>query len=137
MNTLTTFAATPAIQAVTNPFEGETPDFGFFGIEFQNAFVGIVAGLWGIVIILLGASLLWNLGKWGWARQHGMSDDMEDGATGVKRSGVALLLTALFGVIIGGILQVSGGLTTPTEEGQEPAAATFTHTDNVSSNLRA
>ncbi|EME36540.1 hypothetical protein C884_00334 [Kocuria palustris PEL] len=97
--------------AATNPFEGETPDFSYFGIEFQNAFVGLVAGLWGIVIILLGASLLWNLGKWGWARQRGMTDDLEDGMEGVKRSAIALICTALFGVIIGAILQVSGNLT--------------------------
>lgn len=97
--------------AVDNPFQGENPDFEFFGVQFKNALVGLVTGLWGVVIIVLGGALLWNSGKWGWARQRGMSDDMEDGATGMKRSGAALLAVALFGVIIGAILQVTGNFT--------------------------
>ncbi len=99
------------IHAVDNPFQGKTPDFEFFGVTFKNAAVGIVTGLWGIIIILLGAALLWNAGKWGWARQRGMSDDMEDGMTGLKRSAVALGVVALFGVIIGAILQITGNFT--------------------------
>lgn len=97
--------------AVENPFQGENPNFEFFGIQFKNALVGLVTGLWGVIIIGLGAALLWNAGKWGWARQRGMSDDMEDGATGMKRSAAALLAVAMFGVIIGAILQVTGNFT--------------------------
>lgn len=97
--------------AIENPFQGKNPNFDFFGIQFKNAAVGLVTGLWGLVIIGLGAALLWNAGKWGWARQRGMSDDMEDGATGVKRSGAALLAVAMFGVIVGAILQVTGNFT--------------------------
>lgn len=96
------------IIAVDNPFKGKSPDFDFFGVTFKNAAVGIVTGLWGIIIILLGAALLWNAGKWGWARQRGMSDDMEDGMTGLKRSAAALGVVALFGVLIGAILQITG-----------------------------
>nr|WP_179193065.1 hypothetical protein [Thermococcus litoralis] len=103
--------ASGKLVAVDNPFEGENPDFEFFGVQFKNALVGLVTGLWGVIIIFLGAALLWNAGKWGWARQRGMSDDMEDGATGMKRSGAALLAVAMFGVIIGAILQVTGNFT--------------------------
>lgn len=102
-----TILATGNLVAAENPFSGENPNFEFFGIQFKNAAVGLITGLWGIIIIALGGALLWNLGKWGWARQRGMSDDMGDGATGMKRSGAALAATALFGVLVGAIIQIS------------------------------
>jgi hypothetical protein len=45
--------------------------------------------------------------KWGFARQRGHSDDIEEGASGAKKSGIAFAAVAGASVILGGILALT------------------------------
>src|SRR4051794_22553520 len=93
--------------AADNPLDGVTPNINVFGVQFQGAIQLILGGIWALVLILVTAAFLMNLGKWGIARQRGHSDDIADGADGAKRSGVAFAAVAGAGVIIGGILALT------------------------------
>ncbi len=94
--------------AADNPLDGVTPNIDVFGVKFKGAIQLILGGIWALVLILVTAAFLWNLGKWGVARQRGHSDDISDGADGAKRSGVAFAAVAGASVIIGGILALTG-----------------------------
>ncbi len=94
--------------AADNPLDGVTPNIDVFGVKFKGAMQLILGGIWALVLILVTAAFLWNLGKWGVARQRGHSDDISDGADGAKRSGVAFAAVAGASVIIGGILALTG-----------------------------
>ncbi|MGC0239565.1 hypothetical protein [Arthrobacter sp. SD76] len=93
--------------AAENPLDGVTPNIDVFGIEFKSAFQLILGGIWALALFLVTAAFLWNLAKWGVARQRGHSDDIADGADGAKRSGVAFGAVAGASVIIGGILALT------------------------------
>jgi hypothetical protein len=93
--------------AADNPLDGVTPNINVFGVQFQGAIQLILGGIWALVLILVTAAFLMNLGKWGIARQRGHSDDIADGADGAKRSGVAFAAVAGASVIIGGILALT------------------------------
>ncbi|MFM9431983.1 hypothetical protein [Arthrobacter sp. MP_2.3] len=94
--------------AADNPLDGVTPNIDVFGVKFKGAIQLILGGIWALVLILVTAAFLWNLGKWGVARQRGHSDDISDGADGAKRSGIAFAAVAGASVIIGGILALTG-----------------------------
>lgn len=89
-----------------NPLDGVKPNFKLLGVEFENAFQGILAGVWGFCIAVVVLFLLINTAKWGIARQQGRQDDLEDGMTGMKRSGVALGCLAAAGIIVGAIFAI-------------------------------
>ena len=84
-----------------------------------------------LVLILVTAAFLMNLGKWGIARQRGHSDDIADGADGAKRSGVAVILVgavamslALIAVLfLREIPLQTGGPPTPVREGAAAVGA--------------
>lgn len=103
-NTLTTRSVSAAAE---NPLDGVTPNINVFGVQFQGAIQLILGGLWALVLILVTAAFLMNLGKWGIARQRGHSDDIADGADGAKRSGIAFAAVSGASVIIGGILALT------------------------------
>lgn len=94
--------------AASNPLDGVTPSIDVFGVKFKGAIQLILGGIWALALVLVTAAFLWNLGKWGVARQRGHSDDISDGADGAKRSGVAFAAVAGASVIIGGILALTG-----------------------------
>jgi hypothetical protein len=102
-----TITALSISAAADNPLDGVTPNISVFGIQFQGAIQLILGGLWALVLVLVTAAFLMNLGKWGIARQRGHSDDIADGADGAKRSGVAFAAVAGASVIIGGILALT------------------------------
>ena len=93
--------------AADNPLDGVTPNINVFGVQFQGAIQLILGGLWALVLILVTAAFLMNLGKWGIARQRGHSDDIEEGAAGAKKSGIAFAAVAGASVILGGILALT------------------------------
>ena len=94
--------------AADNPLDGVTPSIDVFGVQFKGAIQLILGGIWALALILVTAAFLWNLAKWGFARQRGHSDDISDGAEAAKRSGVAFGAVAGASVIIGGILALTG-----------------------------
>ncbi|MFE4080408.1 hypothetical protein [Paenarthrobacter sp. YIM B13468] len=90
-----------------NPLGGVTPNINVFGVQFTGAMQLILGGLWAIVLFLLAGAFLWNLMKWGVARQRGHADDIEEGASGAKKTGIAFGAAAGASVILGGILALT------------------------------
>jgi hypothetical protein len=96
-----------AVLSAQNPLDGVTPDISVFGVKFQSAIQLILGGIWALALILVAAAFLWNLAKWGFARNRGHSDDIEEGASGAKKSGIAFAAVAGASVILGGILALT------------------------------
>jgi hypothetical protein len=93
--------------AADNPLGGVTPNINVFGVKFTGAMQLILGGIWALVLFLLAAAFLWNLMKWGIARQRGHADDIEEGASGAKKTGIAFGAAAGASVILGGILALT------------------------------
>lgn len=96
-----------AVPTIDNPLDGVTPSIDVFGVKFEGAVQLVLGGLWALVLILLAAAFLWNLMKWGVARNRGHSDDIEEGASGAKKTGIAFGATACASVILGAFLALA------------------------------
>ena len=96
-----------AVPAAENPLDGVAPRLDVFGVEFEGAVQLILAGIWALALVLVAAKFLWNLAKWGFARDRGHSDDIEEGASAAKKSGIAFGALAGASVILGGILTLT------------------------------
>lgn len=96
-----------AVPAIENPLDGVTPSIDVFGVKFTGAIQLILGGLWALALLFLAGAFIWNIMKWGVARQRGHSDDIEEGATGAKKSGIAFGAAAGASVILGGILALA------------------------------
>ncbi|MFB8369650.1 hypothetical protein ACLKOZ_15760 [Arthrobacter sp. R4] len=90
--------------AIENPLDGVTPKLDVFGVKFEGATQLILAGIWALALVLVAAKFLWNIAKWGLAKDRGHSDDISEGAAGAKKSGIAFGALAGASVILGGIL---------------------------------
>ncbi|WP_394163541.1 hypothetical protein [Galactobacter valiniphilus] len=97
-------------EKVDNPLKGVSPNLEVFGVKFTNAISLILGGAWALALVVAVFFMIKNGASWAAARQRGMSDDMEDGATGLKRSALAFALIAALGVIVGAILNLIGML---------------------------
>lgn len=110
--------------AIDNPLDGVTPSISVFGVKFEGAVQLILGGLWAVVLILLTGAFLWNLMKWGVARNRGHSDDIEEGAAGAKKTGIAFACAAGASVIIGALLFIASTASEPAPPAPTaPAAA--------------
>ena len=58
-------AATLILAKGTNPWDGITPDFSVFGVEFTKAWQKILGGAWGLVFVWLAFSALRAAGDGG------------------------------------------------------------------------
>ncbi|VXC40682.1 conserved hypothetical protein [Arthrobacter sp. 9V] len=96
-----------AVPLIDNPLDGVTPSIDVLGVKFEGAVQMVLGALWALALILLAGAFIWNLMKWGIARNRGHSDDLEDGAAGAKKTGIAFGAAAGASVIIGGILALA------------------------------
>ncbi|MCD4850598.1 hypothetical protein LN996_07230 [Arthrobacter sp. AK01] len=96
-----------AVPTIDNPLDGVTPSIDVLGVKFTGAVQMVLGALWALALILLAGMFIWNLMKWGIARNRGHSDDIEDGAAGAKKTGIAFGAAAGASVIIGGILALA------------------------------
>lgn len=96
-----------AVPLIDNPLDGVTPSIDVLGVKFTGAVQMVLGAIWALALILLAGMFIWNLMKWGIARNRGHSDDIEDGAAGAKKTGVAFGAAAGASVIIGGILALA------------------------------
>ncbi|WP_217376137.1 hypothetical protein [Paenarthrobacter ureafaciens] len=96
-----------AVPLIDNPLEGVVPSIAVFGVKFTGAAQLILGGLWALALLILAGFFIWNLMKWGIARNRGHSDDIEEGASGAKKTGIAFGAAAGASVILGGILALA------------------------------
>ncbi|YCK79811.1 hypothetical protein M1D89_01925 (plasmid) [Arthrobacter sp. D3-18] len=96
-----------AVPTIDNPLDGVTPSISVFGVKFEGAVQLILGGLWALALLILAGYFIWNLMKWGIAKNRSHSDDIEEGAAGAKKTGMAFGAAAGASVILGGILALA------------------------------
>jgi uncharacterized membrane protein len=92
-----------------NPLDGILPDFNIFGTEFTELWQKLVAGLWGIGIILAVVFLIIGIVKMASASSGGNPNEYKTARTQAMWAGISLGILAALAVIVGAILAVFGG----------------------------
>lgn len=97
-------AAQPSILASTNPFDGVTPNFDVFGIEFNNAWRKALGAFWAFAFVVAGFASVAAVFKFLMARKNGYAQQMGDSRTeliwSVSGFGVLTALPLLAGAFI-------------------------------------
>ena len=97
-------AASVGVPAGYNPIDGVNPDPSVFGIEFESTLQMVLAGVWGVALVLCVIWMAIGGAKWGMAKKQGRADDLTEGAEAFKSSSVAFGVTAALGLVVGAIL---------------------------------
>lgn len=97
MSNITTLAAN------VNPFDGITPDFAIFGAEFTELWQKVLAGAWGLALVVCAIFLIVAF-----SRISTASAQQNDGALATAKSqaawsGIGLALCLAVAVIFGAI----------------------------------
>jgi|SRR2546430_14428975 len=87
-----------------NPFDGVTPDFSVFGVEFTAAWEKLLAGLWGLAFVLVAFGAIRSAVALQSARRKGLRYSVLEHAESAKRTVLALIVLAGLGVIFGAVL---------------------------------
>lgn len=99
-----TTEATSILAAGVNPFDGITPDFSVFGVEFTKAWQKILAGVWGLVFVWLAFSALRAAGEYASARKGGYAQSMSEKTTGLRDALTALGICVALPFIFAGVI---------------------------------
>lgn len=94
--------------AIDNPLDGIVPDFLSFGGAFTELWQKLLAGLWGIGIILTVVFLIIAIVKMGSASSGGNPNEYKTARTQAMWAGIALGVLAALAVIVGAILALFG-----------------------------
>jgi len=97
-----------ALPMIDNPLDGIVPDFSIFGVEFTQLWQKIIAGLWGIAIILAIAFVLVGVTQMAAATSGGNPSAYKDARNQAMWAGISLGILAALGVIVGAILALFG-----------------------------
>lgn len=91
-----------------DPFKGVVPDFSVFGADFTTWWQKLLAGFWGLAIVVAGAGLLVAALKYRSQKSHGYAQGTLESADDLKRWGVSSGIILGAGVIFGGLVAVFG-----------------------------
>lgn len=91
-------------QGSRNPFDGITPDFNVFGIQFTKAWQKVLAGLWGLTFVWLAGGALRAAYQLQEAKKGGYSAGVLEHTDGIKRLGMALAVVSGIGIIFGAVV---------------------------------
>ncbi|MDQ0894504.1 hypothetical protein [Agromyces ramosus] len=94
--------------AIDNPLDGIIPDFSIFGAEFTQLWQKLLAGLWGIGIILAIVFLIIGIVKMASASSSGNPNEYKTARTQAMWAGISLGVLAALAVIVGAILALFG-----------------------------
>lgn len=93
--------------AVPNPLNNIVPNFTIFGTEFTQLWQKLIAGLWGLAIIVAVVYLILGVGAM--AAASGVSANPMAHAEGRRKAigaAIAIAVLAALGVIVGAILNI-------------------------------
>lgn len=93
---------------IDNPLDGILPDFSIFGVEFTQFWQKIVAGLWGLAIILAIIFVIVGVTNMAAATSGGNPSAYKDARNQAMWSGISLGVLAALAVIVGAILALFG-----------------------------
>jgi hypothetical protein len=94
--------------AIANPLDGILPDFSLFGTEFTELWQKLLAGVWGIGIILAVFFLTIGIVKMAGASSGGNPNEYKISRNQAMWAGISLGVLAALAVIVGAILAVFG-----------------------------
>lgn len=96
------------VTAVDNPFDGVLPDFTIFGAEFTELWQKILAGAWGLSIVIAAIFLIVAIVKMAGASASENPGAHKQARSQAMWSGIALACLAGIAVITGAILTLVG-----------------------------
>lgn len=96
------------IRTIENPLNGVLPDFSIFGVQFTQLWQKLLAGAWGIAIVICVVFLLIGIASMATATAGSNPMEYKVGRQKAIWAGISLGLLAAFAVIVGGILAVFG-----------------------------
>ena len=96
------------LRTLENPLNGILPDFTIFGAEFTALWQKLVAGVWGIGIILAIVFLIIGIIKMASASSGGNPNEYKTARNQAMWAGISLGILAALAVIVGAILAVFG-----------------------------
>lgn len=91
-----------------NPFDGITPDFTVFGVEFTNWWQLLLGGAWAIGFIIAAFQAILAIVTYMSAKNDNRSGDVADAVKGMKRWGLGVLLLASVPLIFTIITLIAG-----------------------------
>lgn len=94
--------------AIDNPLNGVVPDFTIFGAEFTQLWQKLLAGLWGLALVLCVAFLILGLIKMGAASTSQNPNAHSAASKQAAMAGIGLGIVAAVAVIVGAILAIFG-----------------------------
>ena len=101
-------AAKPKPPPSNDPFQGVVPDFSVFGTDFTSWWQKLLAGLWGLSIVIAAGGLLIAALKYRSSKQNGYVQGTLESAQELKQWGVSSGIILGAGVIFGGLVAVFG-----------------------------
>ena len=96
------------IHTIDNPLNGILPNFGIFGVQFTQLWQKLLAGAWGMAIVVAIVFLVIGLTSMATATAGSNPMDYKIGRTKAIWAAISLGLLAALVVIVGGILAVFG-----------------------------
>ncbi|CRK57000.1 hypothetical protein [Alloactinosynnema sp. L-07] len=94
----------PAPGGAQNPFDGVTPDFAVFGVEFTEAWQKVLGGMWGLAFVAVAFGAIRAVVELQHAKRGGHQTSVLEHSESAKRSGLALAALAGLGIIFGAVV---------------------------------
>ncbi|QSE87943.1 hypothetical protein JWS13_04335 (plasmid) [Rhodococcus pseudokoreensis] len=98
--------AATTILAAENPFDGVTPDFSIFGLQFTQAWQKVLGGFWGIGFVVTAFSAIRATVALARAKKGGYGVQVAEQTEDAKWAGIAFGALSMLGVIVGGVITV-------------------------------
>lgn len=98
--------AATTILAAPNPFDGVTPDFSIFGLQFTQAWQKLLGGAWGIGFVFTAFSAIRATVALARAKKGGYGVQVAEQTEDAKWAGIAFGALSMLGVIVGGVIAV-------------------------------
>ncbi|MEB0004279.1 hypothetical protein QN357_15225 [Cryobacterium sp. RTC2.1] len=96
------------VHTIDNPLNGILPNFTIFGAEFTQLWQKLLAGIWGIGIILAVAFLIIGVTRMASASSGGNPNEYKTARNQSLWAGISMGVLASLAVIVGAILTVFG-----------------------------
>ncbi len=96
------------LKSIENPLDGVLPNFSIFGAEFTVLWQKLLAGLWGIAIVLAVVFLILGIISMGKASSGGNPQQYKEGRGQALWAGISLGGLSALAVIVGGVLAIFG-----------------------------
>lgn len=94
--------------ASNNPFDGVAPNFSIFGVQFNAWWKKMLAGLWGLAIIVCAAKLFPAALSMHRSRSVGNAVSLSESSAELKLWGVGTLVVIAAGIIFGAVVAAAG-----------------------------